>query len=74
MPRADVRAHLQHPDLWPEQTHNGCQWLDEKEGEQNVLRNVTRRKRDAGAAAGGHSNSGDCGESCRCAEDRERDG
>ena len=37
MPRAYARE-LMRSDLSSEQTHGDCEWLDEEDGEENVLR------------------------------------
>jgi hypothetical protein len=37
MPRAYTRETTR-PDVESEQTHDDCEWLDEEDGEENVLR------------------------------------
>ena len=37
MPRVYTREPTR-PDLESEQTHDDCEWLDEEDGEENVLR------------------------------------
>ena len=47
MPRAYTREPTP-PDLESEQTHDDCEWLDEEDGEENVLRHCRdgcRRRR-----------------------------
>jgi hypothetical protein len=38
MPRVYSRE-LPDPDVMSEQTHDDCEWLNEEDGKQNVLRN-----------------------------------
>jgi len=44
MPRAYARE-LMRSDPVSEQTHDDCEWLDEEDGEENVLRHGRDRKR-----------------------------
>ena len=47
MPRAYTRETM-HPDIESEQTHDDCEWLNEEDGEENVLwhwRDEYRRRR-----------------------------
>ena len=37
MPHASTRARRPARDTGPKRTHDDCQWLDEKDGKQNVL-------------------------------------
>ena len=51
MPRAYTREPTR-PDVESEQTHDDCEWLDEEDGEENVLRHWREgyRRRDAPCA------------------------
>ena len=48
MPRAYARE-LMRSDLGSEQTHDDCEWLDEEDGEENVLRHWLDGYRRSGA-------------------------
>jgi hypothetical protein len=48
MPRAYARE-LMRSDLSSEQTHGDCEWLDEEDGEENVLRHWLDGYRRRGA-------------------------
>ena len=74
MPRAYTREPA-YPDVTSEQTHDDCEWLDEEDGKENVLRHWRdgyRRRRapcvtqDERGDAGGQDNP--------YAENRPRDG
>ena len=72
MPRAYARE-LMRSDLVSEQTHDGCEWLDEEDGEENVLRDWLDGYRRRYAPTQDESRD-DSGEDNPVAENRRGDG
>ena len=74
MPRADTRETTR-PDTESEQTHDDCEWLNEEDGEEDVLRHGRDGYRRRGAPSVTQHESRDVGRKGRPdAENRRRDG
>jgi hypothetical protein len=74
MTRAYTREPTR-PDLESEQTHDDCEWLDEEDGEEDVLGHLRDgyRRRRAPSVTKNESRDGG-GEDSPGAEDRRSDG
>jgi len=72
---ARVHARTYAPGLESEQTHDDCEWLDEEDGEENVLRHWRdgyRRRRAPSVTQ--HESRDVGGKDSPGAENRRRDG
>ena len=73
MPRAYAREPTR-PDSESEQTHDDCEWLDEEDGEENVLRHWLEGYWRRGAPSVTQNESRDVrGKDIRGAENRRSD-
>ena len=73
MPRAYTREPTR-PDVESEQTHDECEWLNEEDGEEDVLRNWRDGIGAASATRRSAREQGRDGQDNARAEDRRGDG